>query len=178
MRLCKHVNTELVHSKAALCFPFTPIPWQRTRYLLLHGRSRQTRNVKFAVGSRLSSPAVQSSSKKATLDLVLCSVSWGGDKNTSDKTVYCTCPGSKPPVNNVLQATHQTQGKSSGVCEKWSSSAKHDKPKTWLTGSGEKCILANSVENKHTEDLVHKTFVWSHSQYHWYYDINKQIGFI
>lgn len=23
MHLCKHVNTELVHSKAALCFPFT-----------------------------------------------------------------------------------------------------------------------------------------------------------
>lgn len=38
MHLCKHVNTELVHSKAALCLPFTPIPWKRTRSRLLHGR--------------------------------------------------------------------------------------------------------------------------------------------
>lgn len=56
---------------------------------------------------------VQSSSKKATLDLVLCSVSWGGEKSAPDKAVYCIHPGCKQRLNNGLQAKPQTQRKSS-----------------------------------------------------------------
>lgn len=41
MHLCKHVNTELVRSKAALWFPFAPIPRQRTRRVPPHATEQE-----------------------------------------------------------------------------------------------------------------------------------------